>query len=122
VAVFSGGSAAQATPPDPALERTAVPQAGGIGQIKLRTKPGVFSRLFVGNVPIIQPSANVFVDNLVIKEASYALGFAPANGVVNASFPLDPSWTPGTVVYAQAMSIFPGGEIRRTNSVPLVVH
>ena len=109
VQVFTGGSAAQATPPDPALERTAVAQAGGIGQIKLRTKPGVFSRLFVGNVPIIQPSANVFVDNLVVKEASYALGFAPANGVVNASFPLDPSWTPGTVVYAQAMSIFPGG-------------
>ena len=120
--VAAGGSKDQATPPDPALERTAVVQAGGLGKIRLRTKPGVFSRLFVGNVPIIQPSANVFVDNLVVKEASYALGFAPANGVVNASFPLDPSWTPGTVVYAQAMSIFPGGEIRRTNSVPLVVH
>ena len=108
--------------PDPCLERNAAVQAGGIASVKLRTKPGVFSRLFVGNVPIIQPSANVFVDNLVIKEASYALGFAPANGVINASFPLDPSWTPGTVVYAQAMSIFPGGQIRRTNSVPLVVH
>jgi hypothetical protein len=41
--------------------------------------------------------------------------------VINASFPLDPSWTQETVLYAQAMSIFPGGEIRRTNSVPFVV-
>jgi hypothetical protein len=108
--------------PDPALERIAAAQAGGTASVKLRTQPGVFSRLFVGSVPVVQATPNVFVDSLVVKEATYALGFAPANGVVNASFPLDPTWTPGTVVYAQAMSIFPGGKIRRTNSVPFVVH
>jgi hypothetical protein len=119
--LLPGGSLVKPALPDPGLERIAAPTAGGTASVKLRTQPGVFSRLFVGSAPIIQATSGVFVDSLVVKEATYALGFAPTNGVVNASFPLDPTWTQGTVLYAQAMSIFPGGKIRRTNSVPFVV-
>ena len=45
----------------------------------------------------------------------------PSTGVLTTQFTIDPSFLPGETIFLQAMSIFPSGKIRRTNSVPVVV-
>jgi hypothetical protein len=119
--VALGGSAKEPKRADPALERAGPPVAGGVLNLKLRSEPGCFSRLFVGTVPIVNPTPGVVIEKLVLPQTTYALGTVPATGILNYALPLDPAWTPGTVLHLQAMSIYPAGKIRRTNSVPVVV-
>jgi len=106
---------------DPSLEHLGEPLPGAILTVKLRSKPGTYSRLFWGTTPTVQPSAGVLVDKLVVKEATIPIGIVPASGVLTTPFMIDPSLPPGSTIFLQAMSIFPSGKIRRTNSVPIVV-
>ena len=107
--------------PDPVLERVGDPLAGSTLALKIRSRPGSYARLFWGFSPTINPTPGVLVDGLVVKEATIPVGFVPANGILQTSFDLDPSLPTGTTLYFQAMAIYPGGKIRRTNSVPVVV-
>ena len=117
----SGGSVS--TPPlaDPFLERLGDAVAGGSVTLRLRTEAGAYSRLFWGFSPVLGNSPRGVVPALVAKEMTIPLGFALSPGKVNHTFPLGPAFPKGTVIYFQAMSIFPGGKIVRTNSVPVVV-
>ena len=121
--VVIAGTATSKSPnrADPALERQGTAYAGGTLTVKLRSEPGAFSRLFVGHAPIVNANGNTVIERLVESATTISLGNVPANGVLSYQLALDPTWTPGTTVYLQAMSIFPGGKIRRTNSVPVVV-
>ena len=116
-----GGKVATPPTPDPTLERVTTPAAGGTVTFKLRSHPGAFSRLFVGSTPIVKPTPGVFVDKLVVPDTTYAVGQVSSTGISSYTIPLDPLWTVGATVHVQAMSIFPGGKIKRTNSVPVVV-
>lgn len=106
---------------DPVLERLGDPAPGATITFKLRSKPGNYSRLFWGFAPTIKSSPGVLVDSLLVKQATIPIGVIPASGVLVIPYTVDPSFTSGTVLYFQAMSIFPSGKIRRTNSVPIVV-
>jgi hypothetical protein len=49
------------------------------------------------------------------------LGTLPAGGTAGFDWHVPASWSPGTKLFAQAELTLPGGEIRRTNSVPFIV-
>ena len=121
LSVAPGGFAKLPSRADPALERSSPPVAGGSVLLKLRGEPGSFSRLFIGMAPTVRATPGVLVEKLVVPQTTLALGFIPASGLLKYTLPLDATWTPGTVVHLQAMSVYPAGRIRRTNSVPLVV-
>lgn len=121
LSVDPGGSSKQAKLADPVLERLSTPSAGGTFGLKLRSKPGTYTRLFWGFTPIVKPSPGVLVDSLVMKEVTLPLGFVPASGVLVTQFTLDPGLPSGCTIFLQAMAVFPSGKIRRTNSVPVVV-
>ena len=102
-------------------------QAGGIRSRRLPfdATPGVATRRAMKYTGTTVSAPNILVDRLLVKSGTIPLGFVPqgnANaGVVDTAFSLGASFPTGTVLYFQAMSIFPGGEIRRTISIPVVV-
>lgn len=121
VVVDPGGTVKQPKVADPVLERLGTPTAGGSFTLKLRSKPGNYSRLFWGFAPALNSSPGVLVDSLLMKEGTLPVGVIPPSGVLVIPITLDPALPQGTVLYYQAMSIFPSGKIRRTNSVPVVI-
>jgi hypothetical protein len=135
------GATSVPTPPDPMLERIGIPFApfsypGGPGlptaagaaasSVTLRVygHPGSFTRLFLSGLPQVMPGG-VAVELMLVRNTTVDLGFMPASGYIDFELPIGPEWVEPLApaygrMFAQASLIYPGGEIRRTNSVPLV--
>jgi hypothetical protein len=119
----------QVTPPDPRLERLSTPVSGFFGApvtLRVHGEPGAFTRLFLGTEPLLVANPNIEVEALVKKRVTIDLGFMPGKGFVDYALPLGPDWPKsfyggGRLILGQASCIYPGGELRRTNSLPLVL-
>lgn len=133
------------TPEDPTLERIGTPvgpfgpgtggtqgnptAAGSSASsvtLRVHGNPGSFTRLFLGNRPQVKSNANIAVELLLVRMFTIDLGFMPASGSIDYELRLGPEWQKpfgpvAGMLFAQAACIYPGGEIRRTNSVPMVL-
>jgi hypothetical protein len=118
-----------ALPPDPTLERSGIPVSGFFGApvtLRVHGDPGAFTRLFLGTAPQVNNQPNVELELLLERRVTLDLGLMPQKGYIDYSLPLGPDWPEslyggGRLILAQAACIYPGGELRRTNSVPLVL-
>jgi len=115
-----GGSALSPSPPDPTLERFALPD-GTVGY-RVFGAPGSTARLFVGTTPIVAPAPGSPVEALVRALHTFDLGTIPAIGSIERAVPelADLPGGPHGLVLAQAEVAFSAGDVRRTESVPLV--
>ena len=114
-----------AVPDDPVLERLDEPvvAAGSTVRLRLTAQPGSFARLFLGPQAQVLPKPGSYLELLLVKQSVVSLGVVPASGVVSYHLDLSPAagYAPGTTLFAQAVSVYPGGEHRPTNSVPMVL-
>ncbi len=115
------GSLVLPAPPDPTLRLLEVPAPGVNLTFRLNAPPGSTAEMRIGAVPVVVPTAGVAEDVLVARAKSFPLGVVPANGIVGFNFAIPAAWPVGTTVFAQAVTTLPGGEVRRTHSIPLVV-
>lgn len=115
----------QPSPADPLLERLDEPVVGpgATARVRLTAQPGTFARLFLGTQPQVAPKPGSYLELLLVKQTVVSLGVVPASGVVTHHVDLDPAsgLAPGDVLFAQVVAVYPGGEHRPTNSVPMVL-
>jgi hypothetical protein len=72
------------------------------------------------------PSQTIEIELLLQPRVTIDLGVLPAKGHVDYVLPLGPDWPVelyggGGLILTQAVCSYPGGGLRRTNSVPLVL-
>ncbi|MBL8860581.1 MAG: hypothetical protein JNK02_01095 [Planctomycetes bacterium] len=112
-----------ATPalPDPTMRLLEVPTAGTNLTFRVVAPPGANARMSLGALPVVVPIGGVEEDVLVARAQSFELGTVPPSGVQGFNFALPAAWPAGTTFFAQATLTYPGGELRRTHSIPVVV-
>jgi len=98
----------------------------GLTTLTLHGFPGAQATLLLGRRPIVLDDPTVAVELLVDPAAVLPLGTMPASGKLDYDLPLGPAWPKslmdGTpVFFAQAELVYAGGDVRRTNSVPIVL-
>lgn len=115
------GVVTTATPADPTLRMLELPAPGVNLTLRLTAPAGATAELRVGGAPAVVPVGGLEEDVLVGRAQSIPMGVVPAGGVLGANFRIPAHWPRGSVAFAQAVVTYPGGEVRRTHSVPLVV-
>lgn len=118
----SGGSHVASAVPDPTLRLLEPVFPGSTATLRVAAPPGASARLAIGALPVVQAVGGALdEDVLVARGRAIDLGVVPSNGVLGWNLEVPATWPAGTVVFAQATVELPGGETRRTNSVPIVV-
>jgi hypothetical protein len=116
------GPHSRVTPDDPTLAFTGIPGAGQPVTFTLYGNPGDSAILYFGRQAIVVVDPNTAIELLTPKARIVHLGAIPASGHVSFTWPIAPSLAPGVFLVAQAEMTDPvTGEIRRTNSAPIVV-
>ncbi len=115
------GSITTAVPPDPTLRMLEVPAPGVNLTFRLVAPVGASAEMRIGAIPVVVPIGGLEEDVLVARAQTVGSGIVPAGGVLGFNFPIGPNWQRGTTVFAQANVTLPGGEVRRTHSIPIVV-
>lgn len=118
---YQPGSLSFVSPSDPTLRLLELPAPGANLTFRLNAPPGSTAEMRIGAVPVVVPTAGVAEDVLVARAKSFPMGVVPANGILGFNFVIPAGWPVGTTVFAQAVTTLPGGEVRRTHSIPLVV-
>ncbi len=106
---------------DPTMRLLDDPIPGTNLTFRVVAPAGATARMALGALPVVVPIGGVEEDVLVARAKTYELGVVPANGVVGFNFALPAGWPAGTTLFAQATLTYPGGEVRRTHSIPVVV-
>ena len=118
---FTGaGAVLPSSPDDPTLDLVGATAAGNLVQFDVTAPPGADVLLYLGRKPIVTPDPTVEIELLTPMSVKWPLGTVPASGGVSKSYKIRPL-NPGFDFYAQAEVTYPGGDVRRTNSIPLVV-
>lgn len=108
-------------PPDPSLSILTTPKGGQIETFRVAAEPGSTVSLMMGRNAIVAPYGNLEEDLLVQQQRVFHLGTVDASGVIGFNFPISAALPQGFTFFAQAKVTLPGGELRYTNSVPLIV-
>jgi len=116
-----GGAYTLPTPDDPSLTSSGSVVPGGLVQFLLEGSSGASAVLAFGRTAILVPEPGIVIERLTPNTRVVSLGTLPAGGTATFDWHVPASWSPGTMLFAQAELTLPGGEIRRTNSVPLIV-
>ena len=66
------------------------------------------------------PEPGVEIELLTPMSVAWPLGTIPADGLLTRNYTIRPL-NPGFTFYSQAELTLAGGEVRRTNSVPIIV-
>jgi hypothetical protein len=109
-----------ATPRDPILDFVGTPMPGANVQFVVRAAPGSLARLNFGRAPILVTDGLALVERLAPTALVVDLGIVPPSGQISFSW-IIPALPTGTLLVAQAENVLQGGELRRTNSVPVIV-
>jgi hypothetical protein len=110
------------TPDDPTLELVGFPGPGATVELTTYAPPGTIVRMTLGGTPVIIPTAGVRVDQLTTKDRSVFLGVVPPSGSITHLLKIPAGYPIGTRLFAQSRVVDPSiGEVRRTNSVPIIV-
>ncbi len=115
------GTITTVVPSDPTLRLLGVPVPGANLTFRLVAPAGASAQLRIGPLPVIVPIGGLEEDVLVARAQTVGSGIVPAGDVLGFNFPIGANWLRGTTVFAQADVTLPGGEVRRTHSIPIVV-
>ncbi len=123
VDVDSGGTHQVATPDDPTTRIVAAPVAGQVTTFRIHAVPGSNVTLILGRNGQVAPHGSALEEDLLVVPArEIPLGVVDASGVVSFNQFLPLSLGAGFVLHSQARVLMPqGGELRYTNSVPLLL-
>jgi len=119
--VYVPGSLTTPALADPTMRLLDDPIPGTNLTFRVVAPPGASARMSLGALPVVVPIGGAEEDVLVARAKSFELGVVPATGVLGFNFALPASWPAGTTLFAQATLTYPGGESRRTHSIPVVV-
>lgn len=106
---------------DPTLVATGSPSPGGQMQFQLDAPPGSSAILYFGRNAILASDPNIEIERLTPASRTVNLGTIGGTGQASFTWPIAGMLPVGTRLIAQAQVTLPGGEIRRTNSVPVIL-
>jgi hypothetical protein len=106
---------------DPTLGVSGSTSPGGLLQFHIRAHPRSKAHLNYGRTPIVQSESSSQIGVLVDVVRGLKLGAIPVSGEIDRAFPIPSNATVGSLFVFQAVVILPNGEMRRTNSVPVIV-
>jgi hypothetical protein len=121
VMIAPPGQATPITPDDPTLDIEGVPVAGGQSLFTLRAPPGSSAILYFGRTPVLIHDPNTEIEQMTEKSRIVNLGTIPASGQATFVWPIDASSAPGAMWVAQAEVTVAAGDVRHTNSIPVIV-
>jgi len=109
-------------PPDPSLQLiTILPAAGQDLDLRIDGPPGAQVELVFGRRPVIVDQPGLQEDILVLETRRVIAGPIPSSGALDWTIALSPALPHGTVFLVQAELTYPAGDLRRTNSVTVVL-
>jgi len=118
---FFGSDPVPMTPNDPMLRIVGTPTAGQVVTFEAYAPTGSTVDLVLGRSCVVNGSASSDVEELTSHDRVFSLGTVGASGKINRTFTI-PSYLPrGFVFAAQTEVHLSGGQLRRANSVPIVV-
>lgn len=122
-ATFAGTSTSlEIDPADPTLDLRGLPHPNGSVRFLVEGPPGALATLWLGRRTKLQQDLGIRIEELAERTQVVVLGAIPTEGMVTFEFHVPGSWSLGSFACAQAEVVLPGsGEIRRTNSIPLIV-
>jgi hypothetical protein len=119
---FGGtGTVTAAVPDDPTLDLVGTTAAGNSVQFVVRAPVGSVATLFIGRNLVVIADGLATIEQLGTHARAAHLGVVSGAGQATVSWNIPAALSTGTLVVAQAELVLPGGELRRTNSVPIVV-
>jgi hypothetical protein len=118
---ITSGTDVQPPLPDPSLTVSGNPAPGSPVQFTLDGPPGATAVLSFGRNPVVQSDPNTVIEVLVPPLRNVNLGTIPASGSVSFTWPIASVLQPGSRLLAQGRVALSGGEVRRTNSVPVIL-
>jgi len=116
-----GGTEVQPTSADPTLSVSGTPVAGGPQIFTLDAPPGSTALLYVGRRAVVVPDPNTEIEVLTAGTRVVNLGQIPASGTLTFTWNVPSILAPGTKAFAQAEVSVAPGDLRRTNSVPVIL-
>ena len=119
--IVSAGTVTAAVPDDPTLDLVGTPAAGSNVQFVVRAPVGSITTLYVGRNAVVIADGLATIEQLATHARAAHLGVVSGSGQVTVSWNVPANLSTGTFLIAQAELVLPGGELRRTNSVPIVV-
>ena len=111
----------QPSPADPSLSLPVATPPGASVAFTLSGPPGAAARLRLGRQPVVLDLPDAIEDRLVFPLRTYDLGVLPPAGTATYAFHVPSALADGFLIVAQASTVS-SGEVRLTQSVPLVVH
>jgi hypothetical protein len=109
-------------PPDPSLQLiTSFPAAGQNLTLRVEGPPGAHVELVFGREPVVIDQPGLQEDILVAQTRRVIAGPISSTGVLDWTIGLSPALQHGTVFLVQAELLYPAGDLRRTNSVTVVL-
>lgn len=119
---FAGPGTQQAvSPDDPTLSISGTPASGEVVTITLLAPPGATAILYFGRKPILVVDPTIRIEQLVPRTRVLNFGTVPASGQIVLNLTIPTVWAAGQFLGAQAEITLHSGEVRRTNSLPIVV-
>ncbi len=106
---------------DPTLAVSGSSAPGGRLVFQIRGHPRSKAFLNYGKTPSVRESGASQIDVLVDVIRGLKLGPIPTSGQIDRAFPIPSNATVGSLFVFQAVVVLPTGELRRTNSVPVIV-
>lgn len=121
IKVFPGGVLVQPDPPDPTLTFIGTPHPGELVRFHVYGPPGADARLVLGRQPRVEATPDAVIEILCTRDRIFELGTIPASGALVRAIQI-PSYLPaGFAFFGQAETTLAGGELARTNSIPVIV-
>jgi hypothetical protein len=115
------GTATLVTPDDPTLDVSGSMTSGGSATFTLRAPPGSSAILYFGRHAVLIPDPSGGIEQLTQKSRIVHLGTIPASGRATFTWPIALGLPAGTILIAQAEVTVAPGDVRHTNSIPVVV-
>jgi hypothetical protein len=106
---------------DPTLGVSGDTSPGGVLHFEIRAHARSKAFLNYGRTPIVQSDSFAQIGVLVDVVRGLKLGAIPVGGQIERAFPIPSNAAVGSLFVFQATVILPNGELRRTNSVPVIV-
>lgn len=115
------GPVTAVAPDDPTLDVLGTLTAGSGAQFILRAPAGSSAILYFGRRALVIPDPNTQIEQLTTKSRIVHLGTIPPSGQATFTWPISASSPAGTLLVAQAEVTVAPGDLRHTNSIPVVV-
>ena len=119
---LQGGTENSPALADPCLSVSGNAAPGSSVQFLLDAPPGSSAILYFGRNAIVVTDPNIVIEQLAARARTVNLGTIQASGQGHFTWPISAALTPGVKLFAQAEVTLASGEVRRTNSVPVVLH